>query len=152
MPDARLVLAGDVPERGALEARARERGVAERTSFLGLRNDVSVILRGLDVAVMSSDFEGLPLFACECLHVGTPLVATAVGGLKELVQDGRSGVLVPRRDPAALAGGIVSLLRDPARREAMAEGGRARLEDFTIDRVVPRFVELYDRLLRERRR
>lgn len=152
VPDAELILAGAGPRREALEEHAARQGIAERTRFLGLRNDVNVVLRGLDVAAMSSDYEGLPLFACECLANGTPLVSTDVGGLSDLVEDGRSGLLVPARDPGALAAAIVSLLRDPERRRAMGEAGRARLQEFTIDRVVPRFVELYDRLLSERRR
>lgn len=152
VPEAQLVVAGEGPRREPLEEHAARLGIAERTCFLGLRNDVNVVLRGLDVAAMSSDYEGLPLFACECLANGTPLVSTDVGGLSDLVEDGRSGLLVPPRDSGAMAAAIVSLLRDPERRRAIGDAGRERLQEFTIDRIVPRFTELYDRLLGERRR
>jgi glycosyltransferase involved in cell wall biosynthesis len=78
---------------------------------------------------------------------GTPVVATAVGGVGEVIEDGRSGQLVPARDPAALASALEALLRDPARREAIAAAGRARLEEFTIERAAERWASLYEELL-----
>jgi glycosyltransferase involved in cell wall biosynthesis len=144
---AHLVIAGDGSEREALELRARELGIAGRTHFLGLRDDVDAILAGVDVAAMSSNFEGTPLFAFECMAAGTPIVATAVGGLPDMLEDGRSAVLVPRRDPAALAAGIDGLLADPARRETLAAAASERLRPYRIDVVAERFGALYDELL-----
>jgi glycosyltransferase involved in cell wall biosynthesis len=146
---ARLVIVGDGPSRAALEHAASGLGVAERVHFLGTRTDLTTILDAVDVAAMSSDFEGLPLFAFECMAHRTPLVATAVGGLRDLI-DGRSGVLVPPRDPNALAAALGDLLRDPARREAIAATAEERLEGYGMDAIARRFAELYDTLLVER--
>ena len=146
---ARLVIVGDGPERAALERLAAELGVAERVHFLGTRTDLTTILAGVDVAAMSSDFEGLPLFAFECMAHRTPLVATSVGGLRDLIDAG-GGVLVPPRDPDALAAALGELLRDPARRESIADAGEERLEDYGMDAIARRFGELYDELLAER--
>lgn len=147
VPEAHLVIAGDGPLRAALEQHAERLGIRDRVFFLGPREDVDGILRGLDVAALSSDWEGTPLLAFECMAHRTPLVATDVGGLREIVEEGVSGLLVPRRDPAALAAGIVGLLQHPERRAALAEAAHARLAAFTIDVVAARFADLYDELL-----
>jgi glycosyltransferase involved in cell wall biosynthesis len=96
---------------------------------------------------MSSDFEGTPLFAFECMASRTPMVATDVGGLRDIFADGESGMLVPPRDVAAMADAIEALLRDPERRRAMADAAYERMSDFTIERAVERFEDLYERLL-----
>lgn len=146
-PDARLVIGGDGPCRGELEDLARELGIAERTHFLGTREDIETVLAGFDVATMSSDFEGTPLFAVECMANGTPLVATDVGGLSDLVENERSALLVPRRDPEALAAGIERLLSDPALRKRLAEAAKPRAAELSIERITDRFVSLYESLL-----
>jgi glycosyltransferase involved in cell wall biosynthesis len=148
--DAHLVIAGDGSCRGALERHAAGLGIAPRTHFLGLRDDVDALLAAVDVAAMSSDFEGTPLFAFECMAAGTPLVATAVGGLPDMLEDGRSALLVPRRDAAALAAGIDRLLGDGAAREALAAAAAERLERYRIEAVAKRFGALYDELLERR--
>jgi glycosyltransferase involved in cell wall biosynthesis len=147
---AHLVIAGDGSHRASLEGRAAALGVASRTHFLGLRDDVDGILAAVDVAAMSSDFEGTPLFAFECMAAGTPLVATAVGGLPDMLEDGRSALLVPPRDPAALAAGLSRALGDPALRDALADAARERLERYRIDAVAARFATLYTELLERR--
>jgi glycosyltransferase involved in cell wall biosynthesis len=147
---AHLVIAGDGSGRAALERRAGELRIADRTHFLGLRDDVDGILAALDVAAMSSDFEGTPLFAFECMAAGTPLVATAVGGLPDVLEHGRSAILVPPRDPAALAAGIDGLLEDPEARSAIAAAAAARLEPYRMDAVAERFGALYTELLARR--
>jgi glycosyltransferase involved in cell wall biosynthesis len=146
---ARLVIAGDGPSRAGLELAAADLGVADRVHFLGTRTDLTTILGGIDVAAMSSDFEGLPLFAFECMAHRTPLVATSVGGLPDLI-DARSGVLVPRRDPDALADALAKLLRDPALRESIADAAEQRLRGYGMTAIAARFAELYDTLLAER--
>jgi glycosyltransferase involved in cell wall biosynthesis len=145
---AHLVVAGDGACRPALERRADELGVAARTHFLGLRHDVGAILAGLDVAAISSDFEGTPLFALEAMAAGTPLVATAVGGLPSLL-DG-AGVLVPPRDPAALAAALDRLLADRSECERLAAAASERVRGYAIDAVAERFGELYTELLARR--
>ena len=146
IPEAELVIAGYGPMEEAWRAHAAELGL-DRVHWLGRRSDQLVVLGGLDVAVMSSDFEGTPLFAFECMASRTPMVATDVGGLRDIFEDGVSGMLVPPRDPAAMATAIEALLRDPERRDAMAGAAYERMSDFTIERAVERFEELYGRLL-----
>jgi len=147
LPNTHLVLAGDGDCRPDLERRVRELGLEASTHFLGIRKDVDAIVRALDVAAMSSDFEGAPLFAFECMAAGTPLVATAVGGLPELVDDGHSGLLVPPRRPDELANALIGLLLDPERRKALAAQAALRLHSFTIEKIASRFAELYESLI-----
>ncbi|MDQ6841273.1 MAG: glycosyltransferase, partial [Actinomycetota bacterium] len=151
VPDVHLVLAGDGDCRAELERHALEAGVADRTHFLGRRDDVDAILSGLDVAALSSDFEGRPLFALECMANGTPLVATAVGGLPEMIDDGRTGMLVPPRHPDALAQAISRLLMDSGLRSRIAAAAAAELDGCGIDAVAAQFGELYERLYEEAR-
>jgi glycosyltransferase involved in cell wall biosynthesis len=149
VPDLRLVIVGDGPSRAELEGLAA-RGLGDAATFLGTRTDVPAILAGIDVAAMSSDFEGLPLFAFECMAAGTPLVATRVGGLPDLIEDGRNGLLVPPQDPDSLARALVALATDPSRRAALAAAAGARAAEFTIDAIAARFADLYDALLADR--
>jgi glycosyltransferase involved in cell wall biosynthesis len=149
LPNAHLVLAGDGECRSDLERQVRELGLQASTHFLGQRRDVDALLRDLDVAAMSSDFEGTPLFVFECMAAGTPLVATAVGGLLEVVTDGRSGLLVPPRRPDELAHALISLLLDPERRNGLAAEAARRLQDFTIDTVALRVASLYESLTQQ---
>jgi glycosyltransferase involved in cell wall biosynthesis len=149
LPRAHLVLAGDGPSRAPLERRVRELALGDSTHFLGARSDVDSVIRAFDVAAMSSDFEGMPLFALECFANRTPLVATAVGGLNEIVDDGRTGILVAPRRPDLLAAAIEGLLCDPARRERLATAARAELEAFRIEAIAARYADLYEQLLRE---
>ncbi len=144
--DARLVIAGRGPCQERLERTAAELAIADRVHFLGFRRDVDSILRALDVGVLSSDWEGMPLFVSECRSAGTALVATAVGGVPEVVEDGRTGLLVPPRDPPALAEAIISLLSDPDQRARLAAAA-ARGADFAIPAVAARFAALYEELV-----
>jgi glycosyltransferase involved in cell wall biosynthesis len=147
LPAARLVLAGGGPEEPRLRALVHDRGIAERVHFLGYRQDMTGFLRSIDVAALSSDSEGQPLLMLECMANGTPLVATDVGGIRDVLEPGRSVSLVPRRDPPALAAAIEALLRDPARRAEMACEAAERLPMYRIDRVAAEFGALYERLL-----
>jgi glycosyltransferase involved in cell wall biosynthesis len=149
IPDAHLVIAGDGPSRAELERRAHALPLDGRVHFLGQRNDVDAIIRSLDVAVLSSDFEGKPLFVLECMANRTPIVATAVGGLPELIRDGETGILVPPRNPEALAGAVGLLLVDPKRRASLAAAAAEELSGFTIEAVALRFAELYETLADE---
>jgi glycosyltransferase involved in cell wall biosynthesis len=149
VPEAHLVIAGDGACRAELDRFARELSIDDSVHILGFREDVDSILRAADVGALSSDSEGTPMFIAECMASNLPLVATAVGGVPDLVEDGETGLLVPPRDPGALADGIVRLLMHPEERQRLAAGARRRLADFTIDAVAARFGELYERLARE---
>jgi glycosyltransferase involved in cell wall biosynthesis len=149
VPGTHLALAGFGECRPALEAVARQLGIEATTHFLGRRVDVDSILQSLDVAAMSSDYEGAPLFVYECMANRTPLVATAVGGLPDIVEDGRTGLLVPPRRADMLAAALAGLLEDPDWRGRLADAAAQRLEQFTIERIAERFAGLYERLAAE---
>jgi glycosyltransferase involved in cell wall biosynthesis len=149
-PEAHLVLAGDGVCRPDIERRIRELSIADSTHLLGVRTDVDAVIRCLDVAAMSSDFEGMPLFAFECFANATPLVATAVGGLPQIIDDGRTGMLVPPRRPDLLAEKIEVLLRDAALRERLTTAAQAELDGYSLDAIAGRWADLYEQLLRER--
>ena len=146
-PDAHLLIVGDGPCRAGLEQRRDELGLTGHVHLLGRRSDIDSILRDVDICAMSSDWEGMPLFALETMAAAKPMVATDVGGLPEIVSPGHTGLLVPPRDPSALAEALVSLLADPDRRRQLGEAGAAELGDRTIDRVADRFAALYEQLL-----
>lgn len=146
-PDARVLIAGDGTERRRLEALVSGLGLSRSVLLLGARDDVPDVLAALDVAVTCSDFEGAPLSVLEYMDAALPVVATRVGGLPDLLQDGVHGLFVPRRDPAALAGAVDELLGDPARRERMGRAGRERRRgEFTLEAMVARVEALYERL------
>lgn len=152
-PRIRVVIAGAGPEGAALDARIIERGLTETVLMLGARDDVPDVLAACDVAVTCSDAEASPLSIMEYMGAGLPTVATAVGGIPDVIGDGEHGVLVPRRDPAALAGAIGELLDDPGRRIALGRAAAARRRvEFDLAVMVRRVEELYERLYRESRR
>jgi glycosyltransferase involved in cell wall biosynthesis len=150
VPEARLVLVGaDLEQDGAYLARLRREaerlGVRDRVVFAGQRDDVERILSALDVLVLPSWTEGLPLAVLEAMAHGRPVVATPVGGTPELVADGETGVLVPPRDPAALAAALRRLLGDPELRRRMGEAGyRRAAERFSAEATTRRMLEIYD--------
>lgn len=152
IPEAHLVIAGGGPCRIELERLAQELGLGSRAHFLGGRDDVDSILAVSDIGALSSDWEGTPLFVAECLASGTPVVATAVGGLPDLVEDGVTGALVPPRDPFALADALTQLLKNPARRRLMGQAAARRARELTPEALAGRFADLYEELVREARR
>jgi glycosyltransferase involved in cell wall biosynthesis len=147
--DAHLIIAGDGPCREELMQHVQRLGLTERVHFLGRRTDVEEVLQAADVAVISSDYEGTPLVAFECFANGTPLVATAVGGLVALIEDGVTGRLVPPRDPPALAEALLELLGDSALRARLAATARER-SVVSMDTIVERVAELYETLAARR--
>ena len=149
-PDAVAWVVGDGPLRAAAEQAAAEAGVAARVTFLGLRKDAPDLLSASDVAVHSSLREGLPRAVLEALAVETPLVATAVGGVPDVVTDGVNGLLVPPEDPAALARAVLATLADPAAAADRARAGRDAIEPFTAGHMLDEQHALYRRLLARR--
>lgn len=125
IPDVHLAVIGDGERRAEVEALARALGVAERVHFTGWWSDVPAALADLDVVVLSSRNEGTPVALVEALAAGRPVVATDVGGVRSVVRDGESGILVPPGDPASLAAAISALVADPALRCRMGAAGRA---------------------------
>lgn len=141
--DADLAVLGEGPLRAQLEELA-ERTLGGRAHFLGFRDDVTDFIRAANVFCLSSVWEGVPLAAQEAILVGTPVVATAVGGMPELVEDGVSGRLVPAGDAAALRAALTDVLEDPARAEKLADNARRRLTDrFSKEKMLARLLEAY---------
>ena len=136
-PDARLVFAGEGPERPALEALAARAGASDAVHFAGfVREELPMFLMGADILLATSRAESFGLAVAEALAAGTPVVASRVGGLPDLVRDGEAGVLVPPEDHRAAARAMDRLLRDEALRRRLGEAGRARvLREFTIERA-----------------
>lgn len=153
VPEARLVLVGVDLERGGafqaeLEREAERLGVRDRVAFAGRRDDAAQLLGQLDVVALPSWTEGLPVVLLEAMARRRAVVATPVGGTPELVADGETGLLVPPRDPRALAEAIRRLLADPDLRERMGEAGYRRAADrFSADAMCKRVLELYDEVV-----
>jgi glycosyltransferase involved in cell wall biosynthesis len=146
-PTLKVLVAGDGPERARLEEDARRLGVADTVLFLGIRRDVPAVLAAVDVAVLSSDYEGSPLSVMEYMAAAKPVVSTRVGGVPELVQEDVHGLLVEPRDPEALAEAVARLLRDPALAKRLgAEGRKRQQREFSLEAMVGRIEDLYEEL------
>jgi glycosyltransferase involved in cell wall biosynthesis len=146
-PDLYVLLAGDGPLRGELTALVESLGVQDRLLMLGYRSDASDVIAALEVAVSSSAFEGSPLAVMEYMESARPIVATRVGGVPDLIEDGVNGLLVDPGDEAALAAAIERMLADPEAARRMGEAARdRRRREFTVDLMVRRFEALYERL------
>jgi glycosyltransferase involved in cell wall biosynthesis len=144
LPTATLVLAGTGPDREALETLAETLGVASRVQFLGLREDVPRLLCAFDVFALSSIWEGMPLGVLEAMALRCPVVATAVGGVPEILEHELSGCVVPPRDVDQLEACLRRLLEDPATARAMADRAHARYHDkFSVHRMIAAYEELY---------
>lgn len=150
LPGVHVALAGDDLEqsgayRALLERLAAECGVSDRVHLLGYRSDPDALLEEADVFVLPSWIEGLPLVVLEAMVHARPVVATAVGGTPELVEDGVTGLLVPPRDPDRLAAAIRSLVEDPERARVFGAAGRERVErEFSETAMTRRVLEVYD--------
>jgi glycosyltransferase involved in cell wall biosynthesis len=145
----RLVIAGDGPSLPALRELAASAGVAPFVHLLGARDDVPDVLRALDVFVLSSSTEGLPLVIPEAMATALPVVATRVGGVPNVVEEGATGHLVPSEDAEALRARIEALRDDPAARRAL--GARARelaLARYSSERMHHDYLAVYARVLR----
>lgn len=149
----RLVIAGDGPDRRAIEADIVRTGIGDRTWMAGSRDDVPGILAGLDLFVLPSLAEGISNTILESMASGVPVLATKVGGNAELVTPGTSGTLVKSDDADVLAAAIVDYVIHPDR--ADVQGANAReiaTARFSIDAMVAQYVDLYDRLIEQRAR
>jgi glycosyltransferase involved in cell wall biosynthesis len=145
-PGTHLLIVGDGDERARLEALAAEAGA---TTLAGHRDDVMEVLDASDVLLHPSRVDAFPGALLEAMAAGVPVVATAVGGITDIVEDGVTGVLVaPPPKPDALASALAPLLADPALRRALGERGRQRFErEFSAERWMGRLRALYDDML-----
>lgn len=149
-PTSRLCLVGEGALRQPLERQAAELRLTGRVCFSESLADVRPALAAADLLVLPSIDEGLPGIVLESFAAGVPVVATAVGGTPELVEHERTGLLVPARDPAALAAAIVRLLRDKGLRYRLSQAARDVVQPLSVDRMVGTTEDLYQRLCPER--
>lgn len=144
----RLLIAGDGPLRGEVEAEIRSAGVGDFVWLAGERKDVADVLRSLDMFVLPSRTEGISNTILEAMASGLPVIATAVGGNAELVVPGGTGALVPAADPGAMARALMCYAADAALRHEHGAAGRQRVEQgFSLDAMVARYTALYEGLL-----
>jgi N-acetyl-alpha-D-glucosaminyl L-malate synthase BshA len=143
-----LVLVGDGPDRDAAQREADRLGVKRYVRFMGRVDDVADILRGADLFLLPSETESFGLAALEAMACGVPVIASRVGGLPEVVEDGTSGFLTPVGDVAEMTARALEVLTDPARHAAMTRAAVARAGDFSTERVVPQYERLYEDVLR----
>jgi N-acetyl-alpha-D-glucosaminyl L-malate synthase BshA len=144
----RLVLIGDGPDRSAAEWLAHDLGIHSRVHFMGKQDRVNELLPLADMLLMPSELESFGLAALEAMACKVPSIATRVGGVPELIDDGITGLLYPVGDIDAMAAGVLSLLKDRDRLEAMRDAGRKTAQSrFCSTLVVPHYVRYYEEVL-----
>lgn len=148
-PDARLFIAGQGALKTKIERLVVELGLDDAVSFLGIRKDVPELMNAADAYVMSSAWEGFPLVLLEAAAVGLPIVATDVGGNREIVLNDQSGFLVPPQDPVSLAEAMERVMAlGIEARKLMGKAGRTYVvENFSFERVIKMWEELYHEIL-----
>ena len=149
-PKLGVVIVGTGALRQALEAQAVDLGIAEHIRFTGFRRDIPALIRGFEIFVFPSYLEGLGTSVLDAMALGKPVVATHAGGIPEAVEDGVTGLLVPPRDPVALAQAIRYLLQHPELQVQFGKAGRRRVEQgITADRMAQQTMQVYHQLMRD---
>jgi glycosyltransferase involved in cell wall biosynthesis len=149
-PRAHLVIVGDGDQMDALKTQAAGLGLASRVTLAGHRADVPALLGAIDVFAISSTYEGTPLALFEAMAAGKAIVSTAVDGCREVLEDGVTALLVPPRDPAALASALGRVMDDATLRRSLAGNARAASTRYDIRTCVAGMEALYDEVLAER--
>ncbi|HUG30640.1 MAG TPA: glycosyltransferase family 4 protein [Candidatus Limnocylindria bacterium] len=151
VPNAQLLIVGEGSQRELLEAQARSLG--QSVTFTGRRDDVPAVTAALDVAVLPSYREAQGLSILEAMALSRPVVASAVGGIPEMIEHGRTGLLVPPRDPDALAASIIRLLTDHPYADTLGRAGRDLVhERFCLELMVRAVESIYDEAVADERR
>jgi glycosyltransferase involved in cell wall biosynthesis len=150
-PDAKFLFAGDGQRRKDFEEQAARLGIAKHFHFLGRRDDIPRVLSCCDIGVLPSRAEGLPNAVLEYLAAGLPTIASRVGGNAEIIEDGKTGLLVPPEDFYALADALLRLLRNRSVAEELGRNGQQFVAaEFTFQRLIEKTDQMYTDLLRAR--
>jgi glycosyltransferase involved in cell wall biosynthesis len=148
IPEARFLVVGDGPLRDELNLKAQALGLESSVIFCGLRHDIPAILSALNLLVISSKWEGLPVTLLEGMAARCPIVATAVGGVPNVVTDGESALLVPPEDSQSLASACFKILREAETARALVNAGFGRVQQqFSLDAMIQKTLNLYQELL-----
>lgn len=147
VPDVRLLLVGDGELRGEIESMVSSLGLADAVEMTGKRSDIPLLLAGMDVFVLPSRREGFPVSIIEAMACGRAVVATDVGGVREIINDGVDGLVVPPEDDTSLAAAILGLVRDPDARSLLGQNAAKRaIENFSDQAMIRNYVRLYTSL------
>lgn len=146
-PEAFVALAGDGERRGEYEKLVKDYGLEDRVMFLGTRSDIPELIKGAEIGVQSSNWEGFGLTAIEMMAGGLPVIASDVEGLREVVEG--AGMIFKKHDDKKLAGLIDTLLNDSSLRERVITAGTERSESYSIERVAESYMNLYRQLLKQ---
>ena len=150
-PEIKFLIVGDGPLKAELEKLSNELNIRQNCIFTGFRQDIPDILSAVDMLVMSSLYEGMPMVILEAMAASKPVIATKVGGIPEMVRDGETGILVPPEDADALAGSMLTLLKNKNRARQMGLAGRRCVEDhFDVEVMVQNTEAVYQELMREK--
>jgi glycosyltransferase involved in cell wall biosynthesis len=151
IPSTKFALLGDGPLRNTIEHQSEELNLTSRVIFFGEQQDIVPYVSSFDIVALSSDSEGLSLSLCEAMALGKPIVATDAGGNRELVEDGKTGFIVPLGDFEGLAKAIIHLLRDPDMAQAMGQRAREKITtQFSTHNMVCQYQSLYEETLRRK--
>jgi len=147
-PQARFLFVGEGELRSQLEAMNRKLGIEDKVVLTGFREDIPEILSILNLFVLPSHLEGLCTSLMDAMYMGIPIIATTAGGISEIVEDGKSGLLVPPKNPEFLAEAVIKLLEDKSRQEKFSKEGRKRvIQKFEILAVVEKIEQVYQQLM-----
>jgi len=147
-PESSLSIVGDGVLYESLQQRAADLGLTSSVRFLGFQRPPLASVRDCSIFVLPSLSEGFGIAILEAMRAGKAVIASRVGGIPELVDDGRSGILVPPGEPHALSEAILELLRNQARREELARAGQRRAREFTLERSARGISDIYEELVR----
>lgn len=150
--DVKFVLVGDGPLRGEIEQEIERLGLGKRVVLTGFRTDIPAILSAMDVFVLTTLWEGMPIAALEAMAMGKPVISTMVRGPREVVQDGITGCLVPPRDPTAVGEAILEVISQPGMAAEMGRRGRELVDEvFNSSRMTEKTLAVYEELLAEKK-
>ncbi len=149
IPNINLLIVGSGPQRKELEELTEKLKIAQDVKFLGTRDDIPEVLKIIDLFVLPSFSEPFGLVILETMASRKPVVGTNIGGIPDIVEDGKTGFLVPPGDPKAQTEAIIKILKDPQKAKQMGDAGRRRLEKhFSSEAMVEKIANLYKQLLR----